>query len=90
VSNAGTIVAVGAGMAVTYIAIFALAWFLAAGLFGDPLITTWTGASSAETASVRMRLAGLAASLSVVIGALGASFEPYGYFRHVTQIDDEI
>ncbi|SDY94487.1 hypothetical protein [Citreimonas salinaria] len=90
VSNAGTIIAVGAGMAVTYAVVLAVAWLLAFGLFGDPLIASWTGASDAETASVRIRVAALAASLSVLIGALGASFEPYGYFRHVTQIDDEI
>lgn len=90
VSNAGTVVAVGAGMVVTYAGVFALAWLLAAGMFGDALIETWTGASGAETTFVRLRLAALTGSLSVLIGALGASFEPYGYFRHVTQIDEEI
>lgn len=90
VSNAGTVMAVAAGMAVTYAGVFALAWLLAAGLFGGELLATWTGASEREAASLRLRLAALAASLSVVIGALGASFEPYGYFRHVTQVDDEI
>jgi hypothetical protein len=90
VSDAGTVVAVGAGMAVTYACVFALAWLLAVALFGDTLVASWVGAAGAETTSVRIRLAALAASLSVVIGALGASFEPYGYFRHVTQIDDEI
>jgi hypothetical protein len=90
VTNAGMIVAVGAGMAVTYGGVFAVAWLLATGLFGDALLESWTGASEGAAAAVRLRLAGLAAALSVVIGALGASFEPYGYFRHVTQIDDEI
>jgi hypothetical protein len=90
VSNAGTVMAVAAGMAVTYAGVFAMAWLLAAGLFGGELLATWTGASEREAASLRLRLAALAASLSVVIGALGASFEPYGYFRHVTQVDDEI
>jgi hypothetical protein len=90
VSNAGTVMAVAAGMAVTYAGVFAVAWLLATGLFGGELLSTWTGASEGEAASLRLRLAALAASLSVVIGALGASFEPYGYFRHVTQVDDEI
>ncbi|WP_292290028.1 hypothetical protein [Marivita sp.] len=89
-SNAGTVIAVGTGMAVTYAAVFAVAWLLAFGLFGDPLIASWTGASHAESTSIRIRLSALAASLSIAIGALGASFEPYGYFRHVTQIDAEI
>ncbi|MDF1727756.1 MAG: hypothetical protein P1U53_08400 [Sulfitobacter sp.] len=77
-------------MFVTYVAFFAVAWFLAIGLLGDPLLSAWLGEASSDTTGVRLRLAALAASLSVVIGALGASFEPYGYFRHVTQIDDEI
>ncbi|TFL16114.1 hypothetical protein [Jannaschia formosa] len=87
VSNAGTVVAVGIGMAVTWAAVFAVAWLLATALFGDALLEGWTGMSGA---ALRVRLAALAAALSVVIGALGASFEPYGYFRHVTQVDDEI
>lgn len=90
ISNAGTVVAVAAGMAVTYAGIFALAWLFAAALFGDTLLESWTGASGSEADGVRIRLAGLAAALSVTIGALGGSFEPYGYFRHVTQVDDEI
>jgi hypothetical protein len=88
VSDAGTVLAVATGMAVTCAGIFALAWLLAAALFGDALVASWTG--DADPASVRLRLAALAAALSVVIGALGASFEPYGYFRHVTQVDDEV
>ena len=90
VSNAGMIVAVGVGMVVTYAGVFAVAWLLAASLFGDALLESWTGATDGAATTVRLQLAALAASLSVVIGALGASFEPYGYFRHVTQIDDEI
>ncbi|EPX80543.1 hypothetical protein Salmuc_03860 [Salipiger mucosus DSM 16094] len=90
VSNAGITAAVVAGMAVTYAGILALASVFAAGLFGDDLIVAWTGVSDTAAVSVRARLAALAACLSVVIGALGAAFEPYGYFRHVTQIDDEI
>ena len=90
VTNSGTVLAVIIGMTVTYAGIFLVAWLLAAGLFGDALLSGWTGAAGVETSSIRIRLAGLAASLSVVIGALGASFEPYGYFRHVMQIDDEV
>lgn len=90
VTNAGTVVAVLIGMAVTYAGIFAVAFLLAMGLFGNELLSTWIGAPEATVVSTRVRLAALAASLSVVIGALGASFEPYGYFRHVTQVDDEI
>lgn len=90
VSNVGTVFAVAIGMCVTYFGVFAVAYLLAIGLFGDALLEQWVGEPQDALASVRLRMSGLAASLSVMIGALGASFEPYGYFRHVTQIDNEI
>ncbi len=75
-------------MGVSYLAILAVA--LAAGtlLFGDALLASWT--STEALASLRPRMAGFAAALSLAIGALGASFEPRGYFRHLTHIDAEI
>ena len=87
VSNAGTVIAVALGMAMTYLAIFALAYAAGMTLFHDPLLSGWVG-DGAE--AVRPRMAGFTAALSLIIGALGASFEPHGYFRHVTHIDDEI
>ncbi|MEQ8308819.1 MAG: hypothetical protein RIA09_19990 [Hoeflea sp.] len=88
VSNAGTVLAIVFGMGVTYLGVFAIAYLLAVGLFGNGLLERWVGESALPL--VRLSISGLVASLSLVIGALGASFEPYGYFRHVTQIDDEI
>lgn len=90
VSNAATVCAVALGMAVTYLGVFAVAWLMARALFGDALLSGWISGSTIEAGWIRPRMAAFAASLSVVIGALGASFESYGYFRHVTQIDDEI
>lgn len=57
-------------------------------LFGNELLIRWIGEHALP--SMRLGISGLVASLSLIIGALGASFEPYGYFRHVTQIEDEI
>ncbi len=90
VSNAGTVIAVVIGMLVTYLSVFSVAYVMATGLFGDGLLGKWVELSGAALAGVRVQMAALAASLSLVIGALGASFEPYGYFRHVMQIDAEI
>ncbi|MEY8841230.1 hypothetical protein AB9K41_19555 [Cribrihabitans sp. XS_ASV171] len=90
VSNAGTVIAVVIGMLVTYFAVFSVAYLMATGLFDDGLLGKWVGPSGAALAEVRGHMAALAASLSLVIGALGASFEPYGYFRHVMQIDAEV
>ncbi|MEQ8480090.1 MAG: hypothetical protein RIC18_05465 [Hoeflea sp.] len=52
------------------------------------MLIRWIGEHALP--SMRLGISGLVASLSLIIGALGASFEPYGYFRHVTQIEDEI
>src|SRR6056297_3368154 len=90
VSNAGTVIAVGLGMLVTYLGLFAVAWLMAYGLFGDALLERWVGVPGGGLPTLRMQMAALTTSLGVFIGALGASFEPYGYFRHVTQVDDEI
>lgn len=90
VSNFSTVVAVGLGMAVTYLAAFSMARIGGAVLFGDVLLTDWLAGASVEDIALRSRMAGLVAALSIVIGALGASFEPHGYFRHVTYIDEEI
>lgn len=88
VSNVSTVVAVALGMCVTYLSVFAVAFAMGAGLFGDALLAGWVGAG--EVPGLRPHMAAFTASLSVAIGALGASFEPYGYFRHVTQVDEEV
>ncbi|MFK7821334.1 MAG: hypothetical protein AB8G99_21645, partial [Planctomycetaceae bacterium] len=51
------------------------------GLEGDPRTINW---------SHYVRFAGIAASLSIVIGALGASFEEQHHFRHITFVDEEV
>ena len=88
VSNTGTAIAVCIGMGVSYLAILAVALAIGALIFGDGLLSSWTDAEA--PASLRPRMAAFVAALSLAIGALGASFEPRGYFRHVTHIDAEI
>lgn len=89
VANVGTVLAVAAGMAVTWVAVFAVA--LAAGLllFPPGLLAGWTGIGAPGLA-IALKMAAFTAGLGIVVGALGASFEPHGYFRHVTHVDDEI
>lgn len=89
VSDVSTVIAVGIGMAVTYAVIFVLAWIAGFAFFRDPVLAKWLGAEILA-GSPRNLMAGFTAALSLVIGALGASFEPYGYFRSVTHIDDEL
>ena len=88
VRNVGTALAVLLGMTITYVAAFAVVLGLGAGLFGTELLERW--ADGAPVWPLRFAMAGFAASLSLAIGALGASFERYGYFRHVTHVDEEI
>ncbi len=85
--NVGTSLAVLLGMTITFLSAFGLVLLLGFGLFGDPILARWT---DAPVIRVRVSMAGFAAALSLVIGALGASFERYGYFRHVTHVDAEI
>ena len=68
-------------------AALAVALTLGTVLFGAELIGSWTGAAAWP---LRATMASFTAALSVSIGALGASFEPYGWFRHVTHVDAEI
>ena len=90
VSNVSTAIAVALGMAVTYVAILTLAYLAGLALFRDALLWDWVGADTELPPPIRLLMAGFTAALSIIIGALGASFEPHGYFRHVTHIDDEI
>jgi hypothetical protein len=90
VTNVGTVVAVGLGMTITYLGALAIAAGAGAALFGGELISDWTGREASLLGPTRLSMAALTASLAVIIGALGASFEPHGYFRHVTHIDEEL
>jgi hypothetical protein len=90
VSNVGAVLAVVIGMAVTYLVVFLVAWAAGSALFGDRLLGGWVGPGLDGDAWPRAQMAAFTAALSLAIGALGASFEPHGYFRHVTLIDEEI
>lgn len=89
VINVSTAIAVLLGMLVTYLAVFAVAWLVGLLLFGNELLAAWALAEGEGVWMLRLQLAALAGSLSVVVGALGASFEPYSYLRHVTHVDEE-
>ncbi len=89
VTNVSTAIAVLLGMLVTYVVVFAVAWLIGHLLFGSGLLVDWAHLTHEKVWLLRLQLAALAGSLSVVVGALGASFEPYSYLRHVTHVDEE-
>ncbi len=82
------------GMAVTWTALFGLGSVVSWLLFEPELIVAWAGASELNASRVgwatvfRMNL--FTASIGLLIGALGASFESQHYFRHIIFVDEEI
>jgi hypothetical protein len=90
ITNVSVTTVILLGMLTTYGLLFVGALGLSAILFRHQLVVSW--ASSLEGAiSVHhyLILAAFVASLGLLIGALGASFEQHYYFRHVTYIDEE-
>lgn len=88
VTNVSMTVIVVLGMLTTYVGIFALTWLLGATVFPTPVVENWTGA--AARLEHYAYLSGFVASLGIVIGALGVSFEQQHYFRHMVYVDEEI
>ena len=88
VANVAVSLAVGFGMATTYVVLFAATYAFSVLLFPAALVAEWTGRPS--TWALHATLSGFSATLGLLIGALGASFEDEAYFRHVTYIDEEV
>jgi hypothetical protein len=79
------------GMATTYLLLMLLTLLLARLLFDEALIAGWA-ASLGEPIRFAHYLAmsQLTASLGILIGSLGASFEGQHYFRHIAYVDEEL
>ncbi|MFG0261134.1 MAG: hypothetical protein ACF788_01930 [Novipirellula sp. JB048] len=82
------------GMATTWMALFGVGLLLAHLLFPSDLVASWAASSVHDARQIngldRPVMAFFAASLSLLIGALGASFESQHYFRHIIFVDEEI
>lgn len=82
------------GMLVTWLGLAAIGMCVGTALFSQALISSW--ASSAGWSDDASRIEAIAqmsffcASLGLIIGSLGASFESKNYFRHVIFVDEEI
>jgi hypothetical protein len=78
------------GMLTTYGLLFTGAMTLGLVFFPRRVIISWaTSLQGAMHMGHYLVLAAFVASLSLLIGALGASFEQQHYFRHITYIDEE-
>lgn len=90
VSHVSIVVSVFLGMATMYALLFGVTLGLAEVLFPPRLVADW--AASLEggiEGSHYFVFAAFVASLGILIGALGASFEDQIYFRHVAYVDEE-
>jgi predicted Zn-dependent protease len=78
------------GMSTTYTLLFVSTIAISQIFYPTDLIREWA-ASLHSPVSWRhfLSLAGFIASLGIIIGALGASFEAQAYFRHVAFVDEE-
>lgn len=91
VGNVAVVLAVVAGMATTYAALFTVSLIAAYACYPEPLVRNWAGSvENPMTLARYLCLSGSVASLGLAIGALGASFEPRGYVRHVAYVDEEV
>lgn len=91
VTNVATTLCVVLGLLTTYLILVTAIVVLAWAVYPEALVESWAP-SLAGSPSVGhyASLAGFVASLGILIGALGASFEGYQYFRHVIYIDEEV
>lgn len=85
VTNVSAFGVVLCGLLTTFglLVVFALA--IGWSLVGSTVLRSWTGHSG----GVYGTMAVLVASMGIVVGALGASFEEQHHFRHVVFVDEE-
>lgn len=85
---------VATGMAATWLAMTGLSLLVATLLFNWDLVAEWAASTEWQSKTIKYtayaKMSFFTASLAILIGALGASFEPQGYFRHVIFVDEEI
>lgn len=90
-ANVSTVAVVSSGFLATYLLLFTVTGGFAALFFDPALIASWAASSEGPVAARHyLTMAGFVASLGIVIGALGASFEARSHFRHVAFVDEEI
>jgi hypothetical protein len=78
------------GMFTTYMLLFTGALGCSTLLFRRQVVAGWAVSLSGDIHAMHyVVLSAFVASLSLAIGALGASFEQHYYFRHITYIDEE-
>lgn len=91
IANVAITLSIALGLVVTYAGLFLLVLAVALVVFPERLVEGWAASLEGGVAlSHYFVLAGFIASLGIVIGSLGASFEEQQYFRHIAYVDEEI
>ena len=94
VSRTSALLIVISGLGITWLGILVLALCAAATVFSPEVITHWAASSSLTPADVGTpvywQMATFCASLGLLIGSLGASFEDQWHFQHVIFVDEEL
>ena len=94
VTEVSAVAIVVAGLATTWGCMFALAWLATAALFEPALVLAWAGSVGLGPeevgAGTSLKMSSWCASLGLLIGSLGASFEDQQHFQHVIFVDEEL
>ena len=91
VGNVAVSLAVVAGMLTTYAVLFGASLFVAWTFYPPGVVGNWAASVPQPVGVGRyLVLSAFVAALCLMIGALGAGFEPRGYVRHVAYVDEEV
>lgn len=91
ITNVSTLAIVLGGMITSIVSLFVLILVVGRLLFRPSLVAAWADGPPAHIGwGHYLFIAAFVSSVSIVIGALGASFEEQHYFRHVTFVDEEV
>lgn len=90
IANASLLTSVLMGMFTTWVLLFLLVLGASQLLFNDALVAAWaTSLERSPHFGDYSLFAAFVATVGILIGALGASFEEGNYFRHVAYVDEE-
>lgn len=90
ITNVSMVIIVVLGMATTYCMLFVLTVLAGTLMFSREIIANWAPALDGPVHFTHYLLqAGFDASVGIIIGALGVSFEGQYYFRHIAYADEE-
>lgn len=90
VRNIATTVTITCAMASTGILIFVATLLLGHGLFHEHLVESWAASRDGQiTGEDYALMATFVSALSILVGAMGASFEDQYAVRHLTFVDEE-